>query len=134
MLAMLVVLKYLVQCLRRNHLTWSMLDRYIHEHVVPIIKLNHGIKEFTHGYQNGNTNHQLMSIGYVKVRESLYARNFIWIRYHSEPNWLENNFCLDLKVLAWYIGLNARTLLISKNMCNPHYRYTRGFSKKTTTC
>lgn len=49
-------------------LVWS-----IGECTESIIKINNNIKEPTHGYHNYDTNHILISGGYVKVRESLHT-------------------------------------------------------------
>ena len=57
----------------------SMLDRYIGECMISIIRINNGIKEPIRGYQNCNTNQILIFGGYVKVRESLYTRVVIWV-------------------------------------------------------
>ena len=67
--------------LQEHHLSsvskkiWTnpMLDWCIGEFVVSIIIINNGIKVFTCGYWNCNTNQILIFGGYVKVRESLYT-------------------------------------------------------------
>ena len=56
-----------------------MLDRYIGESMVLIINMNNSIKEPIRGYQNCNLNQILMFGEYVKMRESLYTRDIVWV-------------------------------------------------------
>jgi hypothetical protein len=63
----------------------SMLDRYIGECMISIIKINNGIKEPIYGYQNCNTTQILIFGGYVKVRESvIYMNSYLGEHQHSE--------------------------------------------------
>ena len=47
--------------------------------MVPMIFINNGIKESTHGYQNCNTNQIMIFGGYLKVTESLSTQVIIWV-------------------------------------------------------
>ena len=78
-----------------------MLDEYIGECIVSMFKINNGIKERAHGYQNCSTSQILIFGGYVKVRVALFGSiPFITILILGQ-------FYLGMKVVAWYVGLNG---------------------------
>ena len=98
-----------------------MLVCYIGECMVSLININSGIKEPTHGYQICNTTQILIFGGYVKVRESLYARVIAWVnailnhidtrvdipRYESScmvyrPKWYRKQKYRQLPISNWY--------------------------------
>ena len=118
-----------------------MLDRYIGESMVLIINMNNGIKEPIRGYQNCNLNQILMFGEYVKMRESLYTRDIVWVNtilnhidirmilpsYESScmmctPKWYQR----QKKILS-----NIYTHTRQK-LWNLHYRYPNGIKKDNT--
>ena len=89
--------------------------------MVSIININNGIEEPTCGYQTCNTSQILIFGGYVKVRESLYARVIVWVntilnridtrvdtpRYESfrtvyRPEWYRKQKYSQLPIPNWY--------------------------------
>ena len=102
-----------------------MLDQYIGECMVSIIKINNGIVEPTYGHQNCYTSQILIFGGYLKVRESLHTRVTIWVNTISNhidttaflPRY--QGSCMVYRP-KWYRNQKyhqiIHTLLVSKNV------------------
>ena len=129
-----------------------MLHQYIGECVVTIINTDNGIKEPTSGYQNCLNIQMLIFGGYLKIRDSLYARVITWVNTilnHIDARVVLSGYEDSFMVYRpeWYqktkMPWNTHTLLVwetkitdkhpsycYQNMCNPHYRNPNGLEKR----
>ena len=79
---------------------------YIGEFMVSIINIKKDVKEPTHEYQNCYINQILISVGYVKVRESFCTWVIIWIDTTLDHIDTREIFP-SMKVLTWRIDPNG---------------------------